>query len=137
MNKEDKRMGFVISEVADNTAIKLYKNGQKVDYITKKLNIGVGTLYKIIDGNGIPRRKSYSPRITLHPLGKCSYCGADILSQTAKYCSECGKYIMTKQQLARKGLAEIKSLVVYLPKDKQENFEKNIDFIAEYINEKK
>jgi hypothetical protein len=129
-------MKFVISEIADNTAIKLYKEGCKVDYITRKLNIGVGTLYKIIDGNGIPRRRSYSPRITLRPLGKCSYCGADILSQTAKYCSECGKYIMTKQQLARKGLAEIKSLIVFFPNSKHEAFEKNIDFIAEYINEK-
>ena len=129
-------MGFVLGENEDNTAIKLYKEGCKVDYIAQKLNIGVGTLYKIIDGNGIPRRKSYSPRITLKPIGKCMYCGADILSQTAKYCSECGKYIMTKQQLARKGLAEIKGMLVYLPKNKQDELEKNIDFIAEYINEK-
>ena len=129
-------MKFVISEIADNTAIKLYKEGCKVDYIAQKLNIGVGTLYKIIDGNGIPRRVKYTPRNVFKPLGKCKYCGADILSQTAKYCSECGKYIMTKQQLARKGLAEIKVMLIYLPKNKQDELEKNIDFIAEYINEK-
>jgi len=39
-------MGFVISEIADNTAIKLYQDGNKVDYIARKLNIGVGTLSK-------------------------------------------------------------------------------------------
>lgn len=119
---------MIISEEMDKRIVELYKEGVDVKVIANTCECGKGTMYKVLDANGIPRRQNkghFSRRV-------CNNCGGK-LPTDAKYCPQCGKFIMDKKQVALNHVRGLRDMIQYLPRNNRQSYIDKIDAVENYI----
>lgn len=80
--------------------------------ICAKYDIGIKTIYRLLDKCGLPKR-GYENRAENFNKNKekqykvCKYCGSKINPIQAVYCCQCGKMILTDKEKIIKELQEL------------------------------
>lgn len=122
---------FSKEEITD--IINLYSDKTvKTQVICDKFHISQGTLMKLIDDNGIPRRQKISTR---KKKKRCHHCGADIILKSAKFCPFCGTNIMTEAEIIQQDLKKLIQLTECLPSSDRDTFRDTILKAVAFIGE--
>lgn len=113
---------FSKEEITD--IINLYSDKTvKTQYICDKFHISQGTLMKLIDDEGIPRRQKIRTRKNKK---RCHHCGSDIITKGAKFCPFCGTNIMTEAEIIQQDLKKLIQITECLPSSDRDNFRDTI-----------
>lgn len=120
----------LITKETKEAIAKQYLAGRYNEDIMTTFDISKQDLYNILEELHIPRKvikKSYKK------CPVCKQCKNKVVIRSAKFCPYCGSPMVTKEKVLEI-LADLKSLVNYIPTGIDKKYDESIEYVKFFVN---